>query len=174
MSFPKIVQCKRGHPPEDHDCRKNHEGSSKSMEPASAVNILCHNPNFEKANVKCAVLVGDEDAGVISQVQRNTPHEVQKWLDINHVVKKFSNKLYAMAKTYKFLSSEVIKYLKKCFSYVISQHKNDVEGLKQGLRNILNHTFGRHNICGDWCKARNDSNYNFKHLPHGKPFSCPV
>lgn len=107
------TMCSRGHSPQDPDCRRNHEGSAKSMEPASAVNLVCNNNNLKECNVTIDVVVGDEDAATISHAQRASAHKVEKWTDKNHTVKKFSNKLYTAAKKLKFLSSNVIKYLKK-------------------------------------------------------------
>lgn len=47
----------------DHDCRKNHSGSSKSMEAEAVVNI------YERAKdhgVRYSVFIGDEDSTTIS------------------------------------------------------------------------------------------------------------
>ena len=77
------------HPSDDHVCRKNHSGSSKSMEPASAVSLLVGNKNFEECNVRTDVLVGDEDAATIAHVQKASSHLMKKWSDKNHVLKKF-------------------------------------------------------------------------------------
>ncbi|KAK0079804.1 hypothetical protein PV325_000805 [Microctonus aethiopoides] len=85
--------CDHGHVQEDHDCRKNHQGSAKSMEPASTVNLLVNSTIFKEGKVRVDVLVGDEDASTICHVQQAANHNVEKWIDTNHTVKKFSNKL---------------------------------------------------------------------------------
>lgn len=166
------AMCDRGHPSDDHDCRKNHSGSSKSMEPAAAVKLMAQNEAFIAAGVRVDVLVGDEDAATYCHVQQQTAHHVKKWIDTNHTTKKFSNKLYTAAKTHRYLSSNVIKYLKKCFNYAVAQNKDDVEGLKASLRCIITHTFGEHENCGEWCKAKGTADYLFQNLPDGKPFTC--
>lgn len=163
--------CDHGHAQEDHDCRRNHKGSAKSMEPASAVNLLVNSTTFKEGKVRVDVLVGDEDASTICHVQQAANHNVEKWIDTNHTVKKFSNKLYTAAKKHKFLNASVIKYLKRCFVYCIAQNIGNSDGLKSALRNIAKHTFGQHDICGEWCKAKNNPDYIFQHLPGGRPFS---
>ena len=155
-------KCALGWKIEEHDCRKNHEGSAKSIEPSAAVDLLAVNPHFQKAGVRCDVLVGDEDAATYCHVQQRTVHDVKKWIDRNHSTKKFSNKLYSAAKKHKFLNSKVIKYLKMCFCYAIAQNKDNVDGLIAALRNIVPHTFGVLTGCADWCKARGDPNYVYR------------
>ncbi|XP_043271172.1 uncharacterized protein [Venturia canescens] len=126
---------------------------------------------IKEKKVRVDVLVGDEDASTICHVQQAANHNVEKWIDINHTVKKFSNKLYAASKKHKFLKASVIKYLKRCFCYCIARNIGNSDGLKNGLRNIAKHTFGQHDTCGEWCKAQNDPGYVFQHLPEGRPFS---
>ena len=45
--------------PKIHDCRKNHNGSSKSMEPLSAVKLFKSAPNH---GIKYSTYTGDEDS----------------------------------------------------------------------------------------------------------------
>jgi hypothetical protein len=45
--------------PTKHDCRKNHTGSSKAMEPISAVELFNNAP---KQGVKYSTYTGDDDS----------------------------------------------------------------------------------------------------------------
>ncbi|KAF5295265.1 hypothetical protein FQA39_LY13130 [Lamprigera yunnana] len=168
--YSDIIRCSRGHSPEYH--RKNHSGSAKLLEPHSFVNLLAHNKNFKAANVRVDVLNGDQDAATIVHVQKVTNHTVKKWIDQNHTVKKFGFKLWSSAeKKFKFLTSDSINYLKRCFNSTIVQNKNNITGLQEAIKNISRHTFGNHESCDDWCNAQeNPDQYIFKHLPNGKPF----
>lgn len=48
--------------PKKHDCRRCHVGSSKSMEPAVAVQLA---QEAKQQNVKIACMVGDDDASTV-------------------------------------------------------------------------------------------------------------
>lgn len=87
-------KCEKGHPPEDHQCCRNHSGSAKSMEPAMAVKIITKNPNLDNADVVIGTLVGDEDAATIHNVRRESEIPVEKWSDLNHIKKSFNSALY--------------------------------------------------------------------------------
>ena len=72
-------------------------------------------------------------------------------------------------KTQNMLSSKTINYLKKNFTYAISQNKNDVNGLKQNINAIVPHAFGKHELCRrSWCKFYTDKDYRPPSLPFGK------
>lgn len=58
---------KTGKEPQSHDCRKNHEGSSKSMEAAAAVDIY---ERAKKNEVQYSTFIGDEDSTTISHVKQ--------------------------------------------------------------------------------------------------------
>jgi len=86
--------CEAGHPPDDHNCPKNHFGSAKSMEPAIAVRIITQNKQLQDAKVRISTFIGDEDATTIHEIRRNSEIPVEKWSDLNHVEKSFSSALY--------------------------------------------------------------------------------
>ena len=54
--------------PQKHDCRINHEGSSKSVEAAAAVDIY---ERAKKDGVHYNTFIGDEDSTTISHVRQN-------------------------------------------------------------------------------------------------------
>ena len=50
---------KAGKQPNNHDCRKNHSGSSKSVEPLAVVQLF---NKVTKSNAKFSVYTGDDDS----------------------------------------------------------------------------------------------------------------
>ncbi|XP_078329120.1 uncharacterized protein LOC111135496 isoform X1 [Crassostrea virginica] len=128
--------------PSSHDCRKNWTGSSKSMEPDMAVNML-HNLKDKGFHVKNLVM--DNDATTISKARSNFDQNIQKFSDFNHTKKNFTNKLYQMKKDkkYSLLGAKTIKHLTKLFAYVVKSNKDPVK-LKNNLQSIPCHVFGDH------------------------------
>ena len=134
--------------PREHDCRKNHAGSSKAMEPSVACQLWNEAP---KQNVKFSTFVGDDDTTTQAHLHQNVPYGVEKWSGIVHAKRSLTTRLYNLASRSSFpnsspLSQKVINYLTKCFSYAIAQN-SDVESLKLALKCIIPHAFGDHTSC---------------------------
>lgn len=152
-------------PARAHDCRKNHEGSSKSMEASAAVEL------FSKGNY--AVLIGDDDSTVISRLHNEVDSTILKWSDANHALCSFKRKLYefrgkSLGVDSDNITDSVIEHLAKCFSYCLYQNQNDPKELKVGLQRIVPHSFGDHSNCQDWCMYKKDpQNYKHSTLPGG-------
>ena len=156
---------KRAH---THDCRCNWDGSSKSMEADVCAQLVksCE----ENGEAQMAILVGDDDSSTIKKVRDTLDHDVEKWSDIVHAKRAFVSSLYGLQKSHKKLTAKVIDYLQKCFSYAVTQNKNDPTGVTNGLRAIVPHAFGDHGTCSiSWCKYLKDPvSYRHSTLPHGK------
>jgi DNA polymerase III epsilon subunit-like protein len=153
---------------QDHDCRRNWDGSSKSMEADVAVQLVTNNDCLKKANVHVSTLVGDDDSSTIAKV-RSVDRTVKKLSDTNHAKKNLGNMLYDLQRSHKVLSTKVIKYFQKCFGYVLTQNKGDSKAVVAGLHNIVSHAFDKHKSCGDWCGYNADpAGYKHKTLPYGK------
>ena len=122
-----------------HDCRKNHTGSSKSMEPDVAVDL------FKRAvenNVKYNIYTGDDDATTQAHIRDQVPYEVEKYSDTVHTKRSLVSKLYALKSNKKFpgcsqLSVKVIGYLGKCFGYCVAQHKNNPRLFKLPFKTLF-------------------------------------
>ena len=78
------------------------------------------------------------------------------------------NQLYDLQKGFKILQPKVISYLRKCFSYSISQNIGDSKKTAEAITNIIPHAFGEHNGCGNWCKFKLDPKRKHSSLPYGK------
>ena len=75
------VLCEIGHSPEDHDCRRSHTGTSKSMEAAIAVEIFTKNPMLKQEGVEISTIIGDDDSSTIAQIRRV---RVSNWKGIGY------------------------------------------------------------------------------------------
>ena len=124
----------------------------------------------ENGEAQMAILVGDDDSSTIKKVRDTLDHDVEKWSDIVHAKRAFASSLYGLQKSHKKLTAKVIDYLQKCFSYAVTQNKNDPTGVKNSLRAIVPHAFGDHGTCSiSWYKYLKDPvSYRHSTLPHGK------
>lgn len=163
---------KKGKNPKTHDCRKNHVGSSKSMEPDVAVDLF---QRAVQSKVKYNVYTGDDDTTTQSHIREKVSYEVEKQSDVIHTKRSLLSKLYKLKSQQKFpgcssLSVKVISYLAKCFGYCVSQNKNNPEALQTAIRNIVPHAFGKHENCSEtWCQFKKDPTiYRHSELPFGK------
>ncbi|CAB4007536.1 Hypothetical predicted protein, partial [Paramuricea clavata] len=137
---------KNGKSPRKHDCRKNHTGSSKAMEPDVACELWNAAP---KQNLKFSTYVGDDDTTTLNHLNQNVPYGVEKWSDIVHAKRSLTTRLYNLS----------------------SRSKNkDVESLQKALKCIVSHTFGDHKNGKDtWCGFKKEPlTYKHKDLPHHK------
>ena len=87
------VAAQKGAQPNPHDCRKNFSGSSKTMESSVCEEL------FRKEQYK--VMVTDEDASSEARIKSQVNPDIEKWSDINHVVRILGKLLYE-AKTTNF------------------------------------------------------------------------
>ena len=55
--------------PKPHDCRDNHQTSSKSMEPLSAVELFRRAPVQSNCPAKYEVFIGDDDCSTLSKIR---------------------------------------------------------------------------------------------------------
>ena len=162
----------KGKQPKAHDCRKNHEASSKAMEPAAAVELFNRAPS---QSVKLSVYTGDDDSITEAHIRQKVIYKVEKFSDIIHVKRSLTTRLYNLGQNQKFdncspLSQKVINYLVKCFSYAIAQNKGNSKGIQAAVKSIVPHAFGDHSNCaGSWGAFQNDpTSYRHKDLPYGK------
>ena len=122
LYFDISILCLQGQAPSHHTCHKNHSGSSKGMEPDVAGELVA---KVEEKGIRVETLIMDDDTTTMARIRRTVDHEK--------------------------LTTPVIKYLKKCFSYALQQNKGEPDNLRSALLNIAEHTFGNHSECGPWC-----------------------
>ncbi|CAH3152988.1 unnamed protein product [Porites lobata] len=152
--------------PTVHDCRRNHEGSSKSMEANVAVQLF---GDAVEGGVRYSTYVGDDDSTTENRLQSLVAYDTQKWSDINHASRTLGSRLYAVKSKVKSLSPAVIGYIQRCFTYCIRQNKGKESSLLEGLKSIVPHAFGEHTLCKEWCTYKHDpENYSHGDLPGGR------
>ena len=157
-----------------HDCRKHHTGSSKSMERDVAIQLWT---SVVDSGIQLTTYVGDDDSTTLVDIHDKVPYNVEKWSDIIHTKRSLTTRLYNLKDRFKdpscsVLSSKVITYFEKCFSYAISQNAGNLETLKSSLTfSKVPHSFRDHNSCNiSWCAGYKKSPESYKHtdLPNGK------
>ena len=148
-----------------HDCRKNFSGTAKAMEAAICEDLF-------KKDYK--VLVGDEDSSAEARLRSLVIPDLEKWSDINHVLRTFGktllqNKSLNFGASNSRLNDNVIEYIRNNFSTALNQNKGDPEGLQRTLKSIVLQAFGKHENCGEWCEySASPKTYKHKNLPDGK------
>lgn len=166
----------KGKEPAHHDCRQNHKGSSKSMEPEVGVRLFNDAPNH---GVKYSVFIGDDDSSTIAKIREEVAYSVEKWSDSTHATRTLVSHLHKIRSEKNnfpgesVLSQKVIDYLQKCFSYCLSQNKGIQKNMRNSLVAIVPHAFGDHKKCKEnklnWCKwLQNPDTFFHNDLPNGK------
>ena len=86
----------------------------------------------------------DNDSTTISRIKATVDNSISKRSDRNHTRKGFTGSLYELSNTHKALkNSKLRNHIGKCFTYCISQNRNQPVELASGLRNIVPHLFGK-------------------------------
>ena len=142
------------------------------MEREVACQLWCSAPD---AGVKFSTYIGDDDSTTLADIHSKVPYGVEKWTDIIHAKRSLTTRLYNLKDRFKnpncsILSSKVINYFSKCFSYAISQNVGEPENLRANLKCIVPHAFGNHAICDiSWCGfKKSPATYKHTDLPNGK------
>ena len=157
---------KNKHEPGTQNCRKNHQGSSKSMEANIAIELFS---NAFTNGVSYSTYVGNEDSTTERSVITLINYPNEKWSDINHISRALGSRLYSAKAKVKGLTPLVIAYIKRCFSYCVNQNAVKPISLQEGQSTIVPHAFGEHETCKEWCRFKaNPDNYTHSDLPGGK------
>jgi len=61
--------------------------------------------------------------------------------DINHAKKSLESRLYNLQKQHKALTTTVIKYLQKCFTYALCQNKGKPAEICMAIKSIIYYNF---------------------------------
>ncbi|XP_039303466.1 uncharacterized protein LOC120357356 [Solenopsis invicta] len=165
----KCRMCDRGHDPEDHDCRRNFEGSAKAMEPKAAAQLATDNKIFQACYVELGIVISDNDSSSISAMRAASCHEIIKHADKNHTSKGVTNELYKLKKNHKELTGVAIKHIQRCFAYCMAQNVGDAAGMAKAIKNIPYHCFNQHANCGTWCGYHKNPE-TYKHSSIGEGF----
>ena len=135
------ISVRNGAPPRQHNYRKNHDGSSKSMEQESAVASLTR---LRENTIGVTSLTTDENSTIHHHLSIRVQSTIRKRkTDYNHV-KKSPQKLYKLRNEQKVkqLNPKIIGYFGRCFGYCLKQNKGDKLAIKNGLLSIVPHSLG--------------------------------
>ena len=69
----KCYFCLLGIPLKKHDCRKNVQGSAKSMEADAGSDMIVDSSILKEANLNAMVIIGDEDSSLMAAVKKKEP-----------------------------------------------------------------------------------------------------
>ena len=122
--------------------------------------------------IKVSTIISDDDTTTMSRLRQSISPNIEKISDRNYVKKKFTSSLYSLQKTHKSLTLRVIRYLVKCFNYLLhcSSESSNPQRISEGFDARSNHPFGDHSSCSDtWWKHFKDPTHKFSSLPYGKP-----
>ena len=150
----KCKRCDSGHSPNDHNCRKNFEGSAKAMEPHLGAELVNKSKVLKSCRLDVRAVVGDDDSSTISAILHGSVHKIFKLSCRIHLGRNFVKGLYKLKKNKKYSvlgKKGVIAHLKKCFSYALAQNVGNTKKMKASLLSIRDHVYGQHENCGDWC-----------------------
>lgn len=67
----------------------------------------------------------DDDSTFMALINTTLSHPVIKWSDSSHTCKHIGNKLYALQKEQICISTKVIQWVQKCFSYAVAKNKGN-------------------------------------------------
>ena len=99
----KCRKCDLGYKKGHKGCRKNFEGSAKSMEAYAGAKMINNSKILKNAGLEVRVMIADEGSSTIASVRNGNPKTVYKLADNNHLVKNFGKELYELAKSSKEL-----------------------------------------------------------------------
>ncbi|KAK0072203.1 hypothetical protein PV325_011745, partial [Microctonus aethiopoides] len=132
------------------------------MEADGALALVTNSKILKGANVEVGVFIGDNDSCSTSAVKENSAHFILKQSDLNHSTNGVGSMLYEIRKNSKLdpdkeLSHDIIKHIKRCFTFAIKQSKGNVLKIRAAIINIPYHLFDRHNNCGSWCRSNKEN-----------------
>ena len=155
--------------PRKHSCRVNWHGSAKAMEPDMFVEMI---KDSTSQGIKIGKIAGDDDNTGINRIRKEGNVEIVKESDKNHVRKNITKRIYALSSVHKSLSKKVIGAITKNFNYMLQQNQGNPSGISNGLIAVVEHMFGNHSSCKEWCGYLQDpEKYKHCNLPYGKDLS---
>lgn len=83
--------------------------------------------------VYTSTIIGDDDVTTMSRLRQDVDPNIEKRSDRNHIKKNIANHLYMLQSSHKSLTTKVIRYIQKCWNYMISQNVDNPDGIRAGL-----------------------------------------
>ena len=119
--------------------------------------------------IPIAKVAGHDDHTGINQVHNQGNLDIIKESDKNYVRKNVAKKLYVLQKEHKSVTQKVISAVTKNFNYILQQNHGKPDAVKDGVKAVVEHMFGNHSYCQEWCGYLKDpKKYKYHNLPCGK------
>ncbi|KAL4718598.1 hypothetical protein ACJJTC_018073 [Scirpophaga incertulas] len=169
------VMCARaavkGEPPANHECYKNHTGSSTSME--QSVIVEGFKTSIARQNVIYGTLIADGDASTFKKILESRPYpnyQVNKIECTNHLLRNYCGKILNVSKDTSIPSNErklltvdrqkrlrtAIKCAMRFRKAQNLTHTEQIINLKKDILNSPKHIFGDHSACENYYCTRKD------------------
>jgi hypothetical protein len=175
----KCAKCtKRKNCDSKHNCMKNFDGSSKSMEAAALTKMLIRLPE-EKGVSICSIITDDDSNGRAKSrhvcnggILPDSVEEPRFLADPSHRKRVFSRPIYNMSnmpKKKNAVTKPFAAHLKYCYGACVKRNRNKTaEELSAKVHNILDHICGIHEQCDTtWC-------YDKKAMEQNLPYNPPA
>ena len=94
---------------------------------------------------QCKVMVTDEDASSEARIKSQVNPDIEKWSDINHVMRTLGKLLYEAKTTTNFgpkndrLTDQVRENIVKSCRIALMENKGDAEGMQFAITSIVRH-----------------------------------
>jgi hypothetical protein len=160
-----------------HDCVKNYEGSSKSMEASALTKMLIRIPEEKGASI-CTIITDDDSNGRSKARHIHNggilPLHVEEpafRADPSHrkrVVARAIYNLSSLPMKKSAVTKGLASHLKYCYGACIKRNRHrTAEELSERIHNILHHICGVHDRCdASWC-------YDKKAIENNVPYHPP-
>lgn len=149
-------------PPADHECLRNHVGSSSSME--QSVIVEGFKTSVARQNIIYGTLIADGDASTYKKILESRPYpnyQVSKIECTNHLLRNYCGKILNLSKDTsiplnerKMLTADRQKRLRTAITCAIRFRKaqnltlsEQIINLKKDILNSPMHIFGNHSAC---------------------------
>jgi hypothetical protein len=175
----KCAKCtKRKNCDSKHNCMKNFDGSSKSMEAVALTTMLIRLPE-EKGVSICSIITNDDSNGRAKShhvcnggILPDSIEEPRFLADPSHRKRVFSRPIYNMSnmpKKKNAVTKPLAAHLKYCYGACVKRNRNKTaEELSAKVHNILDHICGIHEQCDTtWC-------YDKKAMEQNLPYNPPA
>jgi len=167
-----------------HRCMKNYDGTSKSMEAAALVAMLCRMPQEKGVSIKA--IISDDDSNGRKKAQHMDrggqlpPHvEEPKFLaDPSHRKRVFARSIYNLANASRKVSKVtkgLASHIKYCYGACIKRYwLLPADEMSAKVWNVLEHISGKHEgCCESFCYDKKAQKLNVPYTPPVDHRICP-
>ena len=136
------------------------------MEPDVEVELL---KKVRKRGVGVSAIATDNDSLTIKKCRDEIDPYLQKHADVGHTTKNLKALVETISSRHQGIIQKVIGHFEKCFTYAVKGNEGKPADVKKALLNIVAHSYGEHESCGEWCGyLRNLERCKHVTLPYGR------